>query len=79
MRLVREKPMTENQMRSEVAHLHQCVEELKKAVADNAVVLEQVREILASFRVVGAVAKWLAALGAGATAVYHGALWWRGL
>jgi hypothetical protein len=35
--------MTESQMRAEVKHLHQCVEELKKSVAENAVeaVLEQ--------------------------------------
>lgn len=70
--------MTESQLRSEVKHLHQCVEELKKGVAENAAVLEQVREILASFRVVGAVAKWVAAIGTAATAVYHGAIWWRG-
>lgn len=70
--------MTDNQMRAEVAHLHSCVEELKKAVAENAVVLEQVRDILASFRVLGAIAKWVAAIGAAATATYHAAIWWRG-
>jgi hypothetical protein len=69
--------MTESQMRAEVKHLHQCVEELKKSVAENAVLLEQVRDILASFRVVGVVAKWVAAIGAAATAVYHGVIWWR--
>lgn len=69
--------MTDSQFRAEVAHLHECVEELKKAVAENAAVLEQVRQILASFRVVGAIAKWIAAIGAAATAVYHAAVWWR--
>jgi hypothetical protein len=69
--------MTESQVRAEVKHIHECVEDLKKSVAENALVLGQVRDILASFRVVGVVAKWVAAIIAAATAVYHGVVWWR--
>lgn len=69
--------MTESQMRAEVKHLHDCVEELKKSIAENALVLAQVRDILASFRIVGVAAKWIAAIGAAATALYHGVIWWR--
>lgn len=43
-------------------HLHDCVESLKAAVKENTEITEQVRDILASFRVVGAVAKWIAAI-----------------
>ena len=45
---------------------------LKADMRANTEVTTQVRDILASFRVVGAVAKWAAAVGAGAAAVYHG-------
>lgn len=55
--------------KAEIAHLHDCVEQLKKAVAENAVVLEQVREILASFRVLRAVAAWIGAVGVAVAAV----------
>jgi len=58
-------------------HLHGCVELLKKEMERNTVVTEQVRDILASFRIVGAIAKWCAAIGAAATALYHGWLFFR--
>lgn len=64
-------------LQAQVAHLHDCVEELKREMNKNTVVTEQVRDILASFQVVGAIAKWVAAIGAAATAVYHAAIWWR--
>ncbi|HLB49829.1 MAG TPA: hypothetical protein VJL59_22660 [Anaerolineales bacterium] len=45
---------------------------LKEQMAENTKVTCQVRDILASFRIVGSVAKWTAAVGAGATALWHG-------
>lgn len=63
--------------KAEIAHLHDCVEALKRDVKANHEVLEQVRDILASFRVVGSVAKWLAAIVAAAVAIYHGVQFWR--
>jgi len=43
-------------------HLHDCVEALKVAVRKNTEVTEQVRDILGTFRVTMAVAKWVAAI-----------------
>ena len=38
----------------------------------NTEVTVQVRDILSSFRIMAAIAKWLAAIGAGAAALFHG-------
>lgn len=59
------------------AHLHGCVELLKVEMQKNTEVTEQIRDILASFRVVGALAKWTAGVGAAVVAVYHGLDWLR--
>ena len=50
---------------------------LKQQMLENTQVTCQVRDILASFRIVGAVAKWAAAIGAGTAAAYHGVDWLR--
>ena len=49
------------------------VAELKKQMVLNTEITQQVRDILTSFRVIGAVAKWITALIAGALALWHGA------
>lgn len=49
------------------------VAELKHQMARNTEITEQVRDVLASFRVMASVAKWLAAIAAGVTALWHGA------
>ena len=64
--------MTEDQFRGEVSHLHDCVEELKREMKANTEITREVRDILATFRVVGLMAKWMAAVGAAAVAVWHG-------
>lgn len=66
-----------DQVQQDVTHLHECVEALKSQMAENTVITKQVRDILASFQIIGAIAKWVAAIGAGATAVYHGVDWLR--
>ena len=48
------------------------VSDLKAQMARNTEITEQVRDILTSFRVIGAVAKWITALIAGFLALYHG-------
>ena len=50
---------------------------LKADMRANTEITAQVRDILASFRIIGAVAKWSAAVGAGAAAIYHGFDFWR--
>lgn len=45
---------------------------LKQQMIENTVVTMQVRDILTSFRVASVVAKWIAAVGAGLAALYHG-------
>ena len=45
---------------------------LKGQMAENTEVTKQVRDILNSFRLLGIVAKWIAAIGAGTAALYHG-------
>lgn len=65
-------------------HLHECVEAVKSEVrsikADlqkNTEVTEQVRDILATFRVTMTVGKWMAAVGAGAGGVLAVIKGWR--
>ena len=58
----------------DVAHLHNCLE-------THTTVVREVRDILATFRVIAAVAKWVAAVGAAVSAVglatHQGIEWWR--
>ena len=55
-----------------ITQLTHDVHALKEGLAKNNETTEQVRDILASFRVVGAVAKWLSGIGAAAVMAYHG-------
>lgn len=47
---------------------------LKSQMTENTRLTKEVREILASFRIAGKVAKWVTAMGAAGTMLYHGAL-----
>ena len=51
-------------------HTHDCVETLKRMADQNERVLADMRDILASFRVVGATAKWIAGIATAAAAVW---------
>lgn len=53
--------------------LHACVDSLQAEVKRNTEVTEQVRDILTSFRVLAAVAKWVSKIGAAFAAIYYGA------
>ena len=58
--------MTSEELRAKVDHLHDCVESLKVELKKNTEVTEQVRDILGTFRITMAIAKWVAAIGAAA-------------
>jgi len=45
---------------------------LKTQMIENTEVTKQVKDILTSFRMVALAAKWVAAVGAGILALYHG-------
>lgn len=45
---------------------------LKREMKANTEVTTQVRDILTSFRLMAAAAKWIAAIGAGLMAIWHG-------
>jgi len=57
---------------SRIDQLMQDVAQLQKDMSANTEITRQVRDVLASFRVIYNVAKWLAAIGAGVAAIYHG-------
>lgn len=64
---------------ADLKHLHDCVEEVKSISAKNEALLEdlkvvthEVRDILGTFRVLGAAAKWATAVGAFCVMLYHG-------
>ena len=46
---------------------------LKEQMVENTTVTKEVREILTSFRIFASVCKWVAAVGAGIAAAWHGA------
>lgn len=48
------------------------VTDLQTAVDKNTEITEQIRDILNSFKVIGAIAKWLTAVGGALVAGYHG-------
>lgn len=55
-----------------VEQLCQDVAVLKQQMVENTEVTKQVRDILTSFRIMGAIAKWGASIAAGIAAAYHG-------
>ena len=59
-----------------IEHTHSCVEELKRMAKENKETLDDMKAILSSFRVVGALAKWIASVVAAGSAIV---LFWRNL
>jgi hypothetical protein len=57
-------------LQGKVEHLHDCVEGLKLEMKKNTEVTEQVRDILASFRIAGAIAKWIGGMAGAAAGVW---------
>lgn len=53
-----------SELMAKQSHLHDCVEALKAEMKKNTEVTEQVRDILATFRISMVVAKWIAAIAA---------------
>ena len=60
------------QLAADVQELHNCVEGLKQDMVSIKSVVEDVREILAAFRLTGKVAKWVSAAVASAGGVIAG-------
>lgn len=56
---------------AQIQRLVDDVSSLKVAMTQNTIITEQVRDVLASFRVAAAVSKWGAAITAGALALWH--------
>lgn len=48
------------------------VADLQKQMQENTTMTAQVRDILASFRILGIVCKWVAGVAAAIVAIYHG-------
>lgn len=65
-----------NKLTSDLAHVHGCVEELKRMAKENKDTLDDMKAILSSFRIVGALAKWIASVVAAGSAIV---LFWRNL
>jgi len=58
---------------TQLTHQHDCLEKLKIAVAQSAEVTEQVRELLATFKIMGMLTKWGAVTSAASLSVWQGA------
>lgn len=61
--------------RAEDSRINKLVEDvavLQSQMIENTAMTRQVRDILGSFRIMAAIAKWVAAIGAGVAALYHG-------
>lgn len=58
------------------AELHACVGKLSVAVSELRATTDEVRDILASFRVIGRIAKWIGAIAAAGAAIIA---FWRQL
>ncbi len=70
-------------LQQEVTHLHECVELVKNVgnrnaelIKENTEITTQVRDILASFRILGSVAKWFTYIVGAIGAVYAA---WKGI
>lgn len=56
---------------TQLHHYHDCLEKMKAIVAQNTEVTEEVRELLATFKVFGRFTKWGAVTGAGALSIWQ--------
>ena len=68
------KTILDNQryISTQLTHQHDCLERLKTAVAAGTEVTEEVRELLAAFKVFGRIAKWGSVVGAAMFSLWHG-------
>ena len=57
---------------TQLTHQHDCLERLKVVVSANTEVTEEVRELLAAFKVFGRIAKWGSVVGAAMFSLWHG-------
>lgn len=80
----RESDARLDQLIENQTHQHDCTElvkldvrDLKEEMRRNTEVTEQIRDILASFRVVGKVAKWVGTIGAAAASCIAAFKAWR--
>lgn len=62
---------------SDRANLREMLGDVSKELKANTEITKQVADVLASFRVVAAVSKWIATIAAGVVAVYHGINFWK--
>lgn len=61
----------DNEFRQFMAESTRDRADLRRLLEENTAITQQVADVLASFRVVAAVAKWLAAIAAGIAAIRH--------
>jgi hypothetical protein len=59
------------------ADLRRMLGDVSSELRANTEITKQVADILASFRVASALAKWIATIAAGVVAVYHGLTFWK--
>lgn len=59
------------------AEIDESFKALRFEMANNTEITKQVRDVLASFRVMGSVAKWCTAVGAFGVMCWHGVQEWR--
>lgn len=59
------------------ANLRDMLGQVSSELKTNTEITKQVADVLASFRVIAAIAKWLAAIVAGVVAVKHGLEWFK--
>ena len=67
-----------DEIHTKVEHLHDCIESVKQSVQSNTETVKEVRDILQSFRIAGAIAKWLTGIAAAFMAVKTGITTWGG-
>jgi hypothetical protein len=76
--MARSLAVLERMKAHDVATLMTDVNDLKRQMVENTIVTVQVRDILASFKILGKIAKWVAAMGAAAAALWHGVRFFKG-
>lgn len=57
----------------QLTHQHDCLEKMKYAVAVNTEVIEEVRALLSTFKIMGSLTKWGAVTGAALFSAWQGA------
>jgi len=55
----------------QLTHYHDCLEKMKVTVFQNTEVVEDVKELLSTFKVVGRFTKWIAVIGTAGVSIWH--------